>query len=77
VLASPVIQSGVFSLPDNSFAMNLSSLIPGQNYVLQSTTNLATGIWTTETNFVATQTAVTFTKPAAGAAQEFFRLVAY
>jgi hypothetical protein len=44
----------------NSLVMNIGSLLIGRSYMLQSTTNLASGGWTTETNFMATQSTATF-----------------
>lgn len=35
-----------------SFILNVSGLSSGQNYAIQSTTNLASTNWFTETNFV-------------------------
>jgi hypothetical protein len=60
----------------NSFVMNVSGLYPGWSYTLQSTTNLTNPNWSVETNFVPTQSAVTFTNSTLGPAQNFFRVVA-
>jgi hypothetical protein len=56
---------------------SVSRLTPGGNYVLQSTTNLATGIWVTETNFVATQSSVAITNTVGASAQKFYRIVGH
>ena len=61
---------------ESCLMMNIGSLVVGRNYQLQSTTNLALGIWFTETNFVATQSAITITN-AAAFAQKFYRIVGY
>ncbi len=58
------------------FVMNVSGLFPGQNYLLQSTTNLATTNWSSETNFNATQVTVILTNSTANVPQKFYRLVA-
>jgi hypothetical protein len=63
-----------FLTPD-SFVMNIGSLVAGRNYMLQSTTNLASGLWTTETNFVATQTAVSLTNASINYSQHFYRVL--
>jgi hypothetical protein len=59
-----------------NFVMSVSSLSPGQTYTLQSTTNLASAVWTTETNFVASQPAAAFTNTTANVPQKFYRVVA-
>ena len=57
--------------------MTVGSLVAGLNYMVQSTTNLASGVWTTETNIVATQSAATFTNSTANPAQKFYRIAGY
>jgi len=59
------------------FVMNVSGLAPGQSYTLQSTTNLASDAWSTETNFVATQAAAAFTNTTSNCPQKFYRVVGY
>jgi hypothetical protein len=61
----------------NGFAMNITGLVVGRNYILQSTTNLTSGVWTSETNFVATQSVVGFTNSTDNGAQKFYRVVGY
>ena len=63
-------------MPDG-LVMNFGSQVVGWNYMLQSTSNLALGIWTTVTNFVATQSAAAFTNSATNSAQKFYRIVGY
>ena len=60
----------------SGFALTVSGLSSGQNYLLQSTTNLAAAVWLSETNFVATQPVVAFTNDTLDAAQKFYRVVA-
>jgi hypothetical protein len=62
---------------ETGFVMNVGGLVVGRNGMLQSTTNLASGVWTTETNFLATQPMVVFTNSTIAAVQKFFRVVAY
>jgi len=69
---SAALQAGL-----TGFIIDVGSLVAGRNYTLQSTTNLASAIWSTETNFVATQATNAFTNSAAAAPQKFFRLVGY
>ncbi len=64
-------------LTPGSLIMNIGSLVVGRNYMLQSTTNLASGDWITETNFVATQTVAAVTNSIANSGQEFYRVVGY
>lgn len=70
----PVILNGTFQAP-NSFIMNNGGLVIGRNYMLQSTTNLSSGIWITETNFVATQSTFSFTNSTTNYVQQFYRVV--
>ncbi|MDB6110130.1 MAG: Alfa-L-rhamnosidase [Pedosphaera sp.] len=60
-----------------SFVLNVSGLSAGQSYLLQSTTNLTSTTWVTETNFVASQTVASFTNSFTNPPQKFYRLVAY
>jgi len=64
-------------LAPNSFVIDLGLLVAGRNYMIQSTTNLASGIWTTETNFVAGQSAAAFTNLISNYAETFYRVVGY
>ncbi|MGA2247077.1 MAG: family 43 glycosylhydrolase, partial [Verrucomicrobiota bacterium] len=68
--------SAQFSAESN-LVMNVGSMVVGRNYQLQSTTNLAAGVWSIETNIVATQSAATFTNATANGAQKFYRIVGY
>ncbi|HEY2328292.1 MAG TPA: family 78 glycoside hydrolase catalytic domain, partial [Verrucomicrobiae bacterium] len=61
----------------NYLVLNFGSLVVGRNYTLQSTTNLASGVWSTETNFMATQSASVFTNFFINGAQKFYRVVGY
>jgi alpha-L-rhamnosidase len=73
--AVPITLSAVSGTGRTSFQMSVSGLSVGQGYTLQSTTNLTSAVWSAETNFVATQTAVAFTNALADDAQKFYRLV--
>ncbi len=61
----------------NRFVMNLGGLVVGRNYVLESATNLASGVWTPETNFVATQAVASITNSDTNAMQKFYRSIGY
>lgn len=69
------VSLGAAFVPPTNFVMAANGLVPGQNYVLQSTTNLAGGSWSTETNFVPPQALVLFTNSAAQIGQKFYRVV--
>jgi hypothetical protein len=62
-------------LGPDTFVTNVSNLVVGRNYTLQSATNLAAAVWTIETNFVATQSAATLTNSASNSVQKFYRVV--
>lgn len=72
--AVPAILNASLLAPEN-FVMNISGLVAGRNYTVQSTTNLASGIWLSESNFLAGQPAVALTNAATNGVSEFFRVV--
>jgi hypothetical protein len=55
--------------------LNLGGLVTGQSYTLQSATNLTGSAWSTETNFVATQSVAAFTNMSTSSPQKFYRVV--
>ncbi|HWY76563.1 MAG TPA: hypothetical protein VN281_13145, partial [Verrucomicrobiae bacterium] len=55
------------------FVMNASGLSVGQNYALESTTNLLAPVWAVESNFVAAQSFTAFTNSMTNA-QKFYRI---
>ena len=73
--AVPAALSATVLMPDR-FVMNVGSLVVGRDYTLQSTTNLASAVWDTETNFVAAKTGSTLTNSITDVPQKFYRLVA-
>ncbi|PWU09934.1 MAG: hypothetical protein C5B50_26420 [Verrucomicrobia bacterium] len=75
----PVVPTdlNVMRLTPNSFIMSIGNLVAGRSYTLLSTTNLASPAWTAETNFVATQPAVTFTNSTTNWPQKFYRISGY
>ena len=77
--AAPVAPAGLAAslLAPGDFVLNIGNLVIGRNNLLQSTTNLASGVWTNETNFLATQSVAAFTNSAANNAEKFYRIVAY
>jgi hypothetical protein len=75
--AVPAALNATPQTPDRNFIINVNSLVAGRNYMLQSTTDMASGIWNTETNFVATQSTVNLTNSVTTDAQKFYRIVGY
>ncbi|MBN2161837.1 MAG: DUF642 domain-containing protein [Pontiellaceae bacterium] len=59
----------------NSFVLNVGGTLTDRAYEVQSTTNLISGVWTTETNFTATATEVSITNFFSGADQKFYRVI--
>jgi hypothetical protein len=73
--AVPAALSATVLMPDR-FVMNVESLVVGRDYTLQSTTNLASAVWDTETNFIAAKTGSTLTNSITDVPQKFYRIVA-
>jgi hypothetical protein len=73
----PLVVSANPTMGSSGFVMNLSGLSIGYGYGLQSTTNLASAVWLTETNFVANQFTTSLTNSTAGQPQKFYRVVGY
>jgi hypothetical protein len=76
VSSAPTMLS-VTGLTLTSFVMNVNGLASGQSYMLQSSTNLAAAVWSTETNFVAMQAVVALTNSTGNDSQKFYRIVGY
>jgi alpha-L-rhamnosidase len=76
----PAVPASLSTTPRSAsapFILNIGGLVAGRNCLVQSTTNLASNGWLTETNFPATQTTLTFTDSTANSAQKFYRVVGY
>jgi hypothetical protein len=74
--AVPASLNATMVTPD-TFVMNVGGLVIGRNYILQSTTNLTSAVWSIETNFVAIQTTFSFNNSSASDAQRFYRVEGY
>ncbi|MGC3959760.1 MAG: family 78 glycoside hydrolase catalytic domain [Verrucomicrobiota bacterium] len=72
----PTTMSAVM-LGNDNFRLDVTGLVAGRNYQIQSSTNLASSIWQTETNFVATQASFFLTISTLFPGQRFFRTVGY
>jgi len=76
---APVVPATMHAmlLTPNRRVMNISRLVIGRNNQLPSTTNLASGIWNTEVEFVATQSIATFTDSVCSFAEKYYRVVEF
>ena len=72
--AVPAKLSGTLPAGLAGFILFGGSLVVGRSYMLQSTTNLASGPWLTETNWVATQATVVLTNAIPHTPQKYYRL---
>jgi hypothetical protein len=57
--------------------VGIGSMIVGRNYQVQSTTNLASPVWITETNFIATQVSAAITNCMDNSSRKFYRAIGY
>lgn len=60
-----------------TLVMGIGSLVTARTYEIQSTTNLVSPVWTTETNFVAGKTSIVITNSISTDGQKFFRVVGF
>jgi alpha-L-rhamnosidase len=76
---APAVPSALSArmVTSDKFVMNIGGLVVGRNYLLQTTTNLISAVWDTETNFVASSMAAAITNTTADFTQKFYRLVGY
>jgi hypothetical protein len=74
--AIPASLSGSFK-NGSDLILNLSGLIVGRNYILQSSTNLSSNDWKMETQFVATQSGRALTNATDAANEKFFRVLGF
>ena len=72
----PAILSATM-IGSDRFVMNLGSLVVGRDYRLQSTTNLASAAWDTESVFNAAAEVTAITNATTDFTQKFYRLVGY
>jgi alpha-L-rhamnosidase len=70
----PTALNGTLLTP-SSFLVSIASLVAGRNYMLESSTNLASAVWFIETNFVAAAAVVAITNYTVDTAQKFYRVV--
>ena len=74
--AMPVMVGAAISLPD-SIIMNINDMVMGRTYEIQSTTNLVSPVWVTETNFVAGTASASLTNSISTDGQKFYRVVGF
>ena len=64
---------GVRVAPPN-FLIDVSGLVSGQTYLVQTSTNLIAATWTNESSFVAGPAALTLTNDVGNATRKFYRI---
>ena len=69
------VSLGVGAVTSTTFTLNASGLVPGQSYILQSATNLSSGTWSTETNFISPQPSLALTISRVQIPEKFYRLI--
>ena len=74
-LPAPSLNGSASTDGSGDFIMNTAGLVSGHSYQLQSTTNLLSTTWGTETNFVAAQTTLAWTNSLTNGPQKFYRLI--
>jgi alpha-L-rhamnosidase len=73
----PLTVSAISRVDGTNLVFTVGGLASGQRYMLQSTTNLSSGGWLIEADFVAAQTTAAFTNSIADSAQKFYRIARY
>jgi hypothetical protein len=77
VVSTEQIKLSATCIPGNGFCVTVTGLKVGTNYVLQSTTDLGSGVWNVETNFAAGGSEVSFTNVTVESPQKFYRAVSF
>lgn len=75
-LALPTMLSVNFQSGDD-FIVNVEGLIAGRGYLLQSRTNLSSGDWITEWEFVAAQPTMSLTNSLNHSGEKFYRIIGF
>lgn len=76
VVAQPLVAQCALLSGQGGVVISFDGLQSGGSYALQSTTNLLSPVWITETNFIAAQSSASFTNAGALDRQKFYRVVA-
>ncbi|MEI6085718.1 MAG: hypothetical protein WCS70_15650 [Verrucomicrobiota bacterium] len=74
ILETPVPTIDAAWMVQPNFLINISGLVSGQAYTLQTSTNLVAGIWSNELHFIAGSTATTLTNDAGNLPRKFYRI---
>jgi hypothetical protein len=61
-------------MAQTDFLIDVSGLVSGQTYAVQTSTNLINATWTNETNFAASRNSMTLTNYTGGATKKFYRI---
>ena len=69
-LSAQILSPGLTNL-----GLNISGLLPGQNYTLQSSPSLSPAAWSNEVSFAASQSTLTLTNSTSSSSQKFYRIV--
>lgn len=74
ILETPTPTIGGAWMTQTGFLVNVSGLVSGQTYTVQTTTELAAAGWTNETSFAATGSSATLTNNVGNASRKFYRI---
>ena len=74
ILETPLPTIGAAGMTQTGFLINVSGLVSGETYTVQTATNLTATAWTNETSFVAGGNFVILTNNVGNAAKKFHRI---
>ena len=74
ILETPAPMIGGASMAQTGFLINVSGLVSGLTYAVQTTTNVAATAWTNETNFVPSGNSATLTNAVGNTTRRFYRI---
>ena len=74
ILELPVPTISGVRMAQSNFLIDVSGLVSGQTYAVQTSTDLIADPWTNETSFVAGQSSMTLTNDVGNATKKFYRI---
>jgi hypothetical protein len=74
VLEAPLPTIGAVGMTPSGFLIDVSGLVSGQTYAVESSTNLIAATWTNETNFTAIWNSMTVTNAVGNTTTKFYRI---
>jgi hypothetical protein len=74
ILDVPVPTIGGVRMAQAGFLIDVSGLVSGQTYAVQTSTNLTAGTWTNQANFAASQNSMTLTNNTGNVTEQFYRV---